>query len=213
VSSVEQVPQETGAPGKPASPPAAIRWVRQRRPLLTALFVVAVLAVALLDGRAPADVLHPSAAAEFWLPWLLAVVGVWVRIWGAGNLRKNQEITRTGVYQMVRHPLYLGSLLMFLAFFIAVGNPWVGAGLWLAMVVLVYYPTMMDEEAHLAGLFPEQTDEYRHLPRLVPNLFRLPVALRTDRFTFRAAYANYGLRSLWFLPLLPVLLELLRWAE
>lgn len=204
-------PAEPAAIASQTSP--LVQWVHRRRPLLTAVFVVAALLAARYDGRAPADVLTPRAEPLFWLPWLLLAVGVWVRIWGAGNLRKNREITRTGVYQLVRHPLYLGSLLMFLAFFITVGHPWVGAALWLAMVVLVYYPTMMDEEAHLARLFPEQTAEYAHLPRLLPNPARLALARRTDRFTWRAAYDNYGLRSLGFLPALPAVLELLRWTE
>jgi protein-S-isoprenylcysteine O-methyltransferase Ste14 len=191
----------------------AIRWIHRRRPFLTALFVVAVLVLALVHPDPPADLLRPRAELLFVLPWLLMIAGVGVRIWGAGNLRKNREITRTGIYRMVRHPLYVGSLAMFLAMFLTVGDPWVGAALFLLMVVLVYYPTMMDEEAYLREHFPEQTPGYIHLPRLVPNVFRIGEALRTDRFTVAAANANLGLRSLGFLVALPVLLELLRWLE
>lgn len=166
--------------------------------------------MAVLGGHPPADLLHPRMSAEFLVPWLLMIVGVGVRIWGAGNLRKNQEITSTGIYRMVRHPLYVGSLAMFLALFVTVGDPLWGGILFLAMVVLVYYPTMMDEEAYLEGKFPEQTVAYAPLPRLIPSLRRLPEALRTDRFTLAAARSNLGLRSLGFLVALPVLLELLR---
>lgn len=190
-----------------------IRWVHKRRPLLTAVFVLAVIAAALVDDAPPAQLLRPRWTVMFVLPWLLMTVGVGVRIWGAGNLSKNREITRTGVYQMVRHPLYLGSLAMFLAMFITVGNPWVGLGIFAAMVTFVYYPTMMDEEAFLTGRFPEQTTEYAHLPRLLPNLRRLPTALESDRFTFRSAWNNFGTRSLGFLVALPLLLEILRWVE
>lgn len=196
------------------SPPwRAIRWIHRRRPLLTAFFVLAVLGIALVDPAPPASLIRPRPTFLFAVPWLLMIVGVAVRIWGAGNLRKNREITRTGVYRMVRHPLYLGSLAMFLAMFLTVGNPATGAALFVAMVVLVYYPTMMDEEAYLRTHFPEQTAEYVHLPRLLPNVFRSGEALRSDRFTVAAAQANLGLRSLGFLVALPVLLELLRWIE
>ena len=190
-----------------------IQWIHRRRPLLTFLVCAAVVGLALLDPAPPADLLHPRRAFIFWLPWALAIFGVAVRVWGSGNLRKNQEITRTGIYQMVRHPLYLGSLAVFLAFFLSLGNPVLGAVLWAAMVVFVYYPTMRDEEAYLVRHYPEQRAEYSHLPRLLPNLTRLPAALRTDRFTLRAAWGNLGMRSLWALAALPAGVEVMRWVE
>ncbi|HEX6069271.1 MAG TPA: methyltransferase [Longimicrobiaceae bacterium] len=191
----------------------AIRWIHRRRPLLTAFFVIAVIGMALFDPSPPADLIRPRPTFLFVVPWLLMIIGVAVRIWGAGNLRKNREITRTGVYRMVRHPLYVGSLAMFLAMFLTVGDPVTGAALFATMVVLVYYPTMMDEEAYLQEHFPEQTADYVHLPRLLPNVFRIGDAMRSDRFTVSAARANLGLRSLGFLIALPALLELLRWIE
>lgn len=190
-----------------------VQWVHRRRPLLTFLVCAVMLVLALADPAPPAELLRPRAALLFWLPWALVAVGVAVRVWGSGNLRKNQEITRTGVYRMVRHPLYLGSLAVFLAFFITLGNPLVGAALWVAMVALVYYPTMMDEEAYLAKHYPEQVGDYASLPRLLPNLARLPEALCSDRFTVRAAWGNLGMRSLWALVALPAAAEAVRWVE
>lgn len=187
-----------------------IRWIHRRRPFLTAVFVVLLLILALLGDHPPADLLRPRWEPLFVIPWGLILFGIAVRIWGAGNLRKNQEITSTGIYQMVRHPLYVGSLSIFLALFLTVGDPWVGLILFLTMVFLVYYPTMMDEEAYLISRFPQHVAGYSRLPRLVPNPARLGDALRTDRFTFSAAYHNLGLRSLGFLIILPLLLETLR---
>jgi protein-S-isoprenylcysteine O-methyltransferase Ste14 len=206
-------PATTLEPQRESALQNAIRWIHRRRPFLTALFVIAVIGLALVDDTRPAELLRPRASAGFVVPWLLMLVGVAVRIWGAGNLRKNQEITRTGIYRMVRHPLYVGSLAMFLAMFVTVGDPLVGVALFVAMVVLVYYPTMLDEEAYLHRKFPEQRAEHAGLPRLVPNLLRLPDALRSDRFTFSAAWGNFGIRSLGFLVALPVLLEAIRWVE
>ena len=207
------IPEERMAPAPPDGAVwRAIRWIHKRRPLLTAVFVLAVVAFALGDPMPPLRLLPPEGPLG-WVVWALVAGGVKVRIWGSGNLRKNQEITRTGVYQLVRHPLYCGSLAVFLAFFLSVGNPVLGLALFLAMVVLVYYPTMMDEEAYLLSAFPEQTAGWERLPRLVPNPLRLPVALRTDRFSVGAAYRNLGLRSLWVFPVLPLFLELLRWVE
>src|SRR5690606_37327946 len=126
-----------------------ISWIRRRRPLLTAIFVAVLLAAALLGTHPPADMVPPGVDPVGAIAWVLMIVGVGVRIWGAGNLRKNQEITSTGIYRMVRHPLYVGSLAMFLALFLTVGDPWIGLSLFLALVLFVYYPTMMDEERML----------------------------------------------------------------
>lgn len=191
----------------------AIRWIHRRRPFLTAVFVILLLIPALLGDHPPADLLRPRWDPLFVIPWALIFFGIAVRVWGAGNLRKNQEITSTGIYQMVRHPLYVGSLSIFLALFLTVGNPWVGLLLFLAMVFLVYYPTMMDEEAYLISRFPDHAAEYARLLRLIPNPARLGDALRTDRFTFRAAYHNLGLRSLSFIIILPLLLETIRFVK
>jgi protein-S-isoprenylcysteine O-methyltransferase Ste14 len=185
-----------------------VRWIHRRRPLLTAAFVLSALAHVLGAGHRPVDLLAPRASALFVLPWLLMLAGVAVRIWGSGNLRKNQEITDTGIYRMVRHPLYLGSLCMFLAYFLALGDPLVGSVIFALMVALVYYPTMLGEEAHLARLFPEDARRHRP-PRLLPDPRRLPAALESDRFTCRMAYENLGLRSLWFLLALPLFLRIL----
>ena len=42
------------------------------------------------------DFLGANASPFAAVPWTLTVIAAVVRIWGAGNLRKNQEVTRTG---------------------------------------------------------------------------------------------------------------------
>jgi protein-S-isoprenylcysteine O-methyltransferase Ste14 len=187
----------------------AIRAVRRKRPLLTALVVLLAPAHTLLTGAEPLDLITPSADPRFLLAWALMIVGVGIRIWGSGNLRKNQEITQTGIYSMVRHPLYVGSLAMFLAYFLTVGDPLVGVALFLFLVMFVYYPTMLGEEEYLALKFPEQAASRARLFRLIPDPRRLPEALRSDRFTLSAASGNLGLRSLGFLVALPLFLRIL----
>jgi protein-S-isoprenylcysteine O-methyltransferase Ste14 len=202
-SEVEELRSEKGGAWK------AIRAVRRRRPVLTALLVLAAPAHTLLTSAQPLDLLTPSADLRFLSAWALMLVGVGIRIWGSGNLRKNQEITRSGVYSMVRHPLYVGSLAMFLAFFLTVGDPLVGGALFLALVLFVYYPTMLGEEEYLSLKFPEQAASRARLFRLIPDPRRMPEALRSDRFSLSAAGGNLGLRSLGFLLALPLFLRIL----
>jgi hypothetical protein len=162
----------------------------------------------LATGGEPADLLAPGPW-RFWVPWALMISGTAIRIWGSGNLRKNQEITSTGPYAMVRHPLYTGSLAVLLAYFLTAGDPAVGGTLFVFLTGLVYYPTMLSEEESLSRKFPAASNEREHIPRLLPDPRLLPAAIRTDRFSTESARINLGLRSLVFLILLPVFLLLL----
>ena len=67
----------------------------------------------------------------FWAGMLLALVGLAIRIWAAGCLRKFEQLTLSGPYLWSRNPLYLGSFLIGLGFTLA------GAQLWLLVVFLV----------------------------------------------------------------------------
>lgn len=190
-----------------------IRWIHKRRPILTAVLVLAAPIHTLVTGARPTDLLDPRADAIFVIPWILMPLGAAIRIWGSGNLRKNEEITSTGIYAMVGHPLYTGSLAFFLAYFMTVGDLAIGLVLFSALLVLVYYPTMFGEEEFLALKFPAEAAARSRVPRLIPTPTRLSEAMRTDRFSLRAARQNLGLRSLGFLVLLPVFLKLLILAQ
>lgn len=50
---------------------------------------------------------------------VVAAIGEMTRVWAAGHIEKGREITRSGPYRFVRHPLYLGSTLIGIGFAIA----------------------------------------------------------------------------------------------
>lgn len=177
------------------------------------MIVLLALAHSLATDSPPADLLNAGSGWRFWVAWILMLAGVAVRLWGSGNLRKNQEITSVGVYVLIRHPLYLGSLAFLLSYFLTVGDALVGAILFFILAAGVYFPTMRSEEEELRSVFPDQFAGYRPPPRFVPDLSRLSEALRTDRFSMKSAYGNLGLRSFWFLLGLPILLRLVALAQ
>ena len=55
-------------------------------------------------------------AQPTWEAWraglLIAVAGECLRLWAAGHLEKSREITRSGPYRFLRHPLYAGSIVI-----------------------------------------------------------------------------------------------------
>jgi protein-S-isoprenylcysteine O-methyltransferase Ste14 len=186
-----------------------VRWVHRRRPILTFSVAISAPLLSVATGATPADLVRLDPRGVAVSAWILMVFGVAIRLWGSGNLRKNQEITDTGIYVMVRHPLYLGSLSLFLAFFLTVGDPLVGLLLFLVLVAFVYYPTMLSEEDFLTLKFPAQSSRYDPPPRLIPDPRRLPHALASDRFEARAAFHNLGFRSASVFVLLPAFLWVL----
>ena len=46
----------------------------------------------------------------------LITLGEGLRVWAAGHLRKNQEVTTSGPYAHVKNPLYLGTFLIMVGF-------------------------------------------------------------------------------------------------
>ena len=68
----------------------------------------------------------------------IAALGEALRIWAAGHLEKSREVTRSGPYRWLRHPLYVGSSLMAAGLAIAAGSVIVAAIVAIYMTCLLY---------------------------------------------------------------------------
>jgi len=130
--------------------------------------------------------LYALTALAFWyasptgtsiaLGFVPIALGEGIRLWATGHLHKNDALTVTGVYAYVRHPLYLGTLLIAAGF---LGMAHSAAALWvlvgLALFFFGYYLPYKDriESARLESLYGDEFRRYaaavpRVLPRLVP---------------------------------------------
>ena len=90
----------------------------------------------------------------------IAACGEALRIWAAGHLRKSREVTVSGPYRWLPHPLYVGSSIMGAGLAIAAWNVVV------AVLIAVYLVTTLtaaikSEEAFLRRTFGDQYDLYR----------------------------------------------------
>ena len=100
----------------------------------------------------------------------VAVIGLALRAWASGYLRKNDRLATSGPYAHTRNPLYLGSFLIGLGFSIAAGRLYLGV-LFLVLFLGIYVPVMRIESATLRKLFGERFEQYqRAVPLLVPRL-------------------------------------------
>ena len=87
----------------------------------------------------------------------IAFAGESLRVWAAGHLRKGQEVTRSGPYRYVRHPLYVGSFAIGFGFAVAAGHPLV-AVLVVAYLAVTLYAAIRLEEATLREAFGTEFD-------------------------------------------------------
>ena len=101
---------------------------------------------------------------------VIALLGLALRAWSAGHIRKNRELTMTGPYAYTRNPLYLGSLLLGAGFLIAAANPYLVV-LFVVLFAGIYLPVMRVEAGDLTRVFGEDYKAYaRAVPLLIPRL-------------------------------------------
>jgi protein-S-isoprenylcysteine O-methyltransferase Ste14 len=134
------------------------------------------------------------AALAFWLAeptvssagrgLLVALIGQALRIWAAGHIEKGREVTRSGPYGYVRHPLYLGSTIMGVGFMIA-ARSWIVAAIVGTYLLFTLVAAMRTEEATLDERFAGEYSAYRS--GAAPAVSR--------RFSFARAMANKEYRA------------------
>jgi len=101
---------------------------------------------------------------------VIAVIGVLIRAWASGHIRKNQNLAISGPYSYTRNPLYLGSFVLGVGFTIAAGVWWLGI-IFIALFLGIYLPVMRVESGDLAKLFGAEYEEYAgRVPLFFPRL-------------------------------------------
>jgi len=101
---------------------------------------------------------------------VISVIGLAIRAWAAGHIRKNAELAISGPYAFTRNPLYLGSFILGLGFTVASGR-WELALLFAALFLGIYFPVMRVEASTMAELFGDQFQEYKQaVPLFIPRL-------------------------------------------
>jgi protein-S-isoprenylcysteine O-methyltransferase Ste14 len=100
----------------------------------------------------------------------IALIGLALRAWSAGHIRKNDALATSGPYAYTRNPLYLGSFVLGLGFTIASGRPWLGL-LFAALFLGIYLPVMRVEASTLSQLFGDDYARYAEaVPLFVPRI-------------------------------------------
>lgn len=106
----------------------------------------------------------------------ISLIGLTLRAWASGHIRKNAELAVSGPYAYTRNPLYLGSFLLGLGFTICSGRLTLGV-LFALLFLGIYLPVMRVEASTLAELF---ADGYSHYAREVPLFFPRLIPYRDE---------------------------------
>lgn len=105
-------------------------------------------------------VLAQPTASSLLIGMSIAACGEAIRIWAAGHLRKSSEVTVSGPYRWVAHPLYVGSSVMGAGLAIASASAIVAALIGLYLVATLT-AAIKSEEAFLRRTFGDRSDLYR----------------------------------------------------
>src|SRR5262249_39565068 len=119
----------------------------------------------------------------------IAIIGLAIRAWACGHLRKQAELDTSGPYAYTRNPLYVGSFLITVGFAVASGVWWLGL-LSIAFFLGIYLPVMNVEKRELEEVLG---DEYRDYEAGVPVFFPrvTPWKKKSDRkFDFQLYLKN-----------------------
>ena len=101
---------------------------------------------------------------------IVSVLGLILRAWASGHIRKNSALATSGPYAFTRNPLYLGSFLLGLGFTLASGF-WPLGILFALLFLGIYFPVMRVESATLAELFGKSFQDYaREVPLFFPRV-------------------------------------------
>jgi len=112
---------------------------------------------------------------------IVACAGECLRLWAAGHLNKSREVTASGPYRWLAHPLYVGSSIMGAGLAIAAASAIAGA-LILAYLAVTLTAAVKREEAFLKQTFGERYTAYRRGSSEAVHVER--------RFSWQQAVAN-----------------------
>ena len=100
----------------------------------------------------------------------LILLGLATRMYASGFVLKNKELSTTGPYAFMRHPLYTGNIMILIGLCLINGFFW--SFITAFIFLWFYYPTAIEyEDRKLKSLFPDTWEEWAFMtPALLPKM-------------------------------------------
>jgi protein-S-isoprenylcysteine O-methyltransferase Ste14 len=83
----------------------------------------------------------------------VCALGLLIRGWAAGHIRKEKTLAVSGPYRYTRNPLYVGNFILGLSMAVGANSLWC-IGLFVAYFLVFYPPVIMEELRRMKRLFP-----------------------------------------------------------
>lgn len=100
---------------------------------------------------------------------VVLLVGLILRTWAMGCISKREVLCTHGPYAMVRHPLYLGNIIVVVGFLI-LAKSWLLALVLAPYTMFHYWAVISSEEKWLAVRFGEEWMQYKsRVPLILPR--------------------------------------------
>lgn len=148
---------------------------------------------------------YPAGVAVFWFARpvprrifvgaLVGAIGLGIRGWAAGYLRKQEELAVAGPYAYTRNPLYLGSAVLLWGIVLAAWS-WISAALAVAYFTVFYIAVMRREEDDLRQKFGAVFEEYaRGVPLFFPRWSPFRAETSGGAFSWRQYWKNHEFQA------------------
>lgn len=136
--------------------------IRYRRHRFRQLLGVSYIILITLVGR-PQHILFLIGA-------VLVLVGIIIRLWASGHIKKDKELAVDGPYAYVRHPLYVGNIMAGFGFALAAGQWWWTVPVLIGFLLGFYPHAVQKEDKKLHRLFQADWEKWRSRTRaLIPR--------------------------------------------
>ncbi|MCD4780211.1 MAG: isoprenylcysteine carboxylmethyltransferase family protein [Candidatus Omnitrophica bacterium] len=156
-------------------------------------------------------IIPPVDNALDFLGVLCLLKGVLLRMMGRGYKKKlskkSADLVTSGLYQVTRNPMYLGSFYIGAGFVFMVW-PWWSFPLFVYLFYIRFKIQVEKEESYLSKRFGQAYKEYcETTPRIFPDIQGLKKVNLQEVVDWKVAFSTKEKRGLFFLPLFAVLLE------
>ena len=122
---------------------------------------------------------------------VIIVVGEAIRMWASGHVKKNKVLATDGPYAYVRHPLYVGNILLVAGYSLASGLWW-SPILMIALLLFYYPPAISYEDGKLHDYFGEQWENWSHnIHPLIPS-FRNRAGSTSSHWSLKQSMMQNG---------------------
>ena len=122
---------------------------------------------------------------------VISIIGILIRAWASGHIRKNQNLAVSGPYSYTRNPLYLGSFLLGVGFTVASGVWWL-ALIFVVLFLGIYLPVMRFEAEDLTAMFGVDFEEYKeNVPLFFPRFTAWKKSVEKFDFQLYLRYREY----------------------